>query len=122
VTGHTLQEKERTYIYPAKHFVTTQEVIDRALVSIAHELKGRLAELRGQNKLLEAQRLDQRTRFDMEMMKEVGFCHGIENYSRALSGRPAGERPACLARLFPEGLFGGHRRIPRDGAPDRRDV
>ncbi len=102
LTGHTLQEKERTYIYPAKHFVTTQEVIDRALVSIADELKGRLAELRANNKLLEAQRLDQRTRFDMEMLKEVGFCHGIENYSRALSGRPAGERPECLLDYFPK--------------------
>jgi excinuclease ABC subunit B len=102
LTGRTLQEKDRTYIYPAKHFVTTQEVIDRALVSIADELKGRLAELRATNKLLEAQRLDQRTRFDMEMLKEVGFCHGIENYSRALSGRPAGERPECLLDYFPK--------------------
>nr|MBP9699361.1 UvrB/UvrC motif-containing protein [Elusimicrobiota bacterium] len=102
LTGRTIQEKERSYIYPAKHFVTTQEVIDRALVSISNELKERLTDLRAHNKLLEAQRLDQRTRFDMEMLKEVGFCHGIENYSRALSGRPAGERPECLLDYFPK--------------------
>ena len=102
LTGETLTEKDRTFIYPAKHFVTTQDVIDRALVNISQELKDRLDVLRGQNKLLEAQRLDQRTRFDMEMMKELGFCHGIENYSRPLSGRPAGERPACLFDYFPK--------------------
>jgi excinuclease ABC subunit B len=101
LTGETLQEKERTYIYPAKHFVTTQEIIERAIVGIEAELKERLAVLRGENKLLEAQRLDQRTRFDLEMMKELGFCHGIENYSRPLSGRPPGERPACLFDYFP---------------------
>ncbi|MBL8023710.1 MAG: excinuclease ABC subunit UvrB [Elusimicrobia bacterium] len=102
LTGETLQEKERTFIYPAKHFVTTQETIERALVGIDAELQERLVVLRGQNKLLEAQRLDQRTRFDMEMMKELGFCHGIENYSRPLSGRPPGERPACLFDYFPK--------------------
>ena len=102
LTGETLQEKERTYIYPAKHFVTTQEIIERAIVGIEAELKERLAVFRGENKLLEAQRLDQRTRFDLEMMKELGFCHGIENYSRPLSGRPPGERPACLFDYFPK--------------------
>jgi excinuclease ABC subunit B len=102
LTGATLQEKDRTFIYPAKHFVTTQDIIDRALGRIEGELKERLDVLRGQNKLLEAQRLDQRTRFDMEMMKELGFCHGIENYSRPLSGRPPGERPACLFDYFPK--------------------
>jgi excinuclease ABC subunit B len=84
LTGETLQEKERTFVYPAKHFVTTGPTIDRALEEIRRELSGRLAVLRGEGKLLEAQRLEQRTRFDMEMMKELGFCHGIENYSRPL--------------------------------------
>jgi excinuclease ABC subunit B len=97
LTGETLQEKERTYIYPAKHFVTTQEIIERAIVGIEAELKERLAVLRGENKLLEAQRLDQRTRFDLEMMKELGFCHGIENYSRPCPGvLPVNGPPACL--------------------------
>jgi excinuclease ABC subunit B len=100
--GRTIQEKDRTYIYPAKHFVTTQDIIERALGNIQEELTERLGVLRGQNKLLEAQRLEQRTRFDMEMMKELGFCHGIENYSRHLSGRRPGERPACLFDYFPK--------------------
>ena len=101
LTGETLQEKERTFVYPAKHFVTTGPTIDRALEEIRRELSGRLDVLRGEGKLLEAQRLEQRTRFDMEMMKELGFCHGIENYSRPLSGRKPGERPACLFDYFP---------------------
>lgn len=102
LTGEVLQEKERTYVYPAKHFVTTGSTIERALGTIQRELDDRVAVLRGQGKLLEAQRLEQRTRFDMEMMKELGFCHGIENYSRPLSGRAAGERPACLFDYFPQ--------------------
>ncbi len=102
LTGETLSEKERTYVYPAKHFVTTQPTIERALVDIQKELDERLAWFRERGKLLEAQRLEQRTRFDMEMMRELGFCHGIENYSRHLSGRKPGERPACLLDYFPE--------------------
>ncbi|MBL0349897.1 MAG: excinuclease ABC subunit UvrB [Elusimicrobia bacterium] len=101
LTGETIQEKERTFVYPAKHFVTTGPTIDRALEDIRGELSERLGVLRGEGKLLEAQRLEQRTRFDMEMMKELGFCHGIENYSRPLSGRKPGERPACLFDYFP---------------------
>lgn len=102
LSGETLQEKRRTYIYPARHFVTTQETIDRALSDIKEELRGQLADFQSKGKLLEAQRLEQRTRYDMEMMKEVGFCHGIENYSRHLSGRKPGERPASLLDYFPE--------------------
>jgi len=102
LTGETLQEKERTFVYPAKHFVTTGPTIELALVEIRRELDERLGVLKGQGKLLEAQRLEQRTRFDMEMMKELGFCHGIENYSRPLSGRKPGERPACLFDYFPK--------------------
>jgi excinuclease ABC subunit B len=102
LTGAVLEEKERAYVYPAKHFVTTRDIIDRAVVDIEMELADRLTVLRSGGKLLEAQRLEQRTRFDMEMMREMGFCHGIENYSRPLSGRPPGERPACLFDYFPK--------------------
>jgi len=102
LTGKVIREKERTYIYPARHFVTTRPELNAAVISIQDELAGRLQVLRAEGKLLEAQRLDQRTRFDLEMMREMGFCHGIENYSRHLSGRPAGERPACLIDYFPK--------------------
>ena len=100
--GRRLAETEYEVIYPAKHFVTTRPTLERALKEIKVELNERLAELRDQRKLLEAQRLEQRTRFDMEMMREIGYCAGIENYSRHLSGRKPGERPYCLLDYFPE--------------------
>jgi excinuclease ABC subunit B len=102
LTGKVLREKQRTYIYPARHFVTTRQELEVAVKTIESELTGRTAELKAQGKLLEAQRLDQRTRFDLEMMREMGFCHGIENYSRPLSGRQPGQRPACLLDYFPK--------------------
>ncbi|MBI4313677.1 MAG: excinuclease ABC subunit UvrB, partial [Candidatus Omnitrophica bacterium] len=102
VTGQILQTMDKFALYPAKHFVTTSDRVQKALVVIDHELQERLKELRSKNQLLEAQRLEQRTRFDMEMLKEVGFCHGIENYSRVLSGRPPGARPYCLLDYFPK--------------------
>ncbi|MBI4227000.1 MAG: excinuclease ABC subunit UvrB [Candidatus Omnitrophica bacterium] len=102
VTGERLQSLERFALYPAKHFVTTEDRIQRALGGIEQELAERLKELKAQNQLLEAQRLEQRTRFDLEMLKEVGYCHGVENYSRALSGRPPGSRPSCLIDYFPQ--------------------
>jgi excinuclease ABC subunit B len=102
LTGKVIREKLRTFIYPARHFVTTRQELDAAVITIEEELMGRTAELRAQGKLLEAQRLDQRTRFDLEMMREMGFCHGIENYSRPLSGRRPGQRPACLLDYFPK--------------------
>ena len=102
VTGEMLQSLEKFALYPAKHFITTQGRIERALGVIEHELTERLKELTAQHKLLEAQRLTQRTRFDLEMLKEVGYCHGIENYSRALSGRAPGSRPSCLLDYFPK--------------------
>ena len=98
--GRPLGETEHDVIYPAKHFVTTRPALERALVEIEVELNDRLVELRGKEKLLEAQRLEQRTRFDMEMMREIGYCAGIENYSRHLSGRAPGERPYCLLDYF----------------------
>ncbi len=102
VTGEEIQRLEKTAIFPAKHFIVSQPFIEKAMVEIESELKDRLAELNGQGKLLESQRLNSRTRYDMEMMREVGYCQGIENYSRALSGRPPGSRPFCLLDYFPE--------------------
>ncbi len=102
LTGSTIATLTRTAVYPAKHFITSRPTIERASVAIRDELSARLEELRSAGKLLEAQRLDQRTNFDLEMMLEVGTCAGIENYSRHLSGRVAGERPACLLDYFPQ--------------------
>ncbi|MFA6217140.1 MAG: excinuclease ABC subunit UvrB [Candidatus Omnitrophota bacterium] len=91
---------EQVAIYPAKHFIASQDSINGAISSIQSELNQQLAVLKGKNKLLEAQRLESRTRYDMEMLKEIGYCHGIENYSRHLSGRPAGSRPYSLIDYF----------------------
>jgi len=102
LTGDTIVELARCAIYPATHFVTERPSIERAVQSIRAELKQRLAELRAQNKLLEAQRLESRTNFDIDMLLEVGRCTGIENYSRHLTGRQPGERPACLLDYFPK--------------------
>jgi excinuclease ABC subunit B len=102
LTGETIATLERAAIYPAKHFVTQRPTLERAVKLIREELVGRLGELRTAGKLLEAQRLESRTNFDIEMMLEIGTCAGIENYSRHLSGREAGERPACLFDYFPE--------------------
>jgi excinuclease ABC subunit B len=102
LTGETIVRLPRTAIYPATHFVTQRPTIERAVERIRAELEERLAELRSEGKLLEAQRLEQRTNFDIEMLLELGTCPGIENYSRHLTGRAAGERPACLFDYFPE--------------------
>ncbi len=101
LTGEALQAMPRCAIYPAKHFVTQRAKIERAVRIIREELAGRLKELREAGKLLEAQRLESRTHFDIDMLLEVGICSGIENYSRHLSGRAEGERPACLFDYFP---------------------
>ena len=102
LTGKTICELDKIAVYPAKHFVTTEDKIERALSSIKEELNERLKELNRENKLLEAQRLEQRTNYDLEMLKELGYCTGIENYSRHLSGRPPGSRPYCLIDYFPD--------------------
>jgi excinuclease ABC subunit B len=102
LTGEIKQDLEKTAIYPAKHFVTTTPRLQAAMKNIQVELEERLAWLRGHNKLVEAQRLEQRTRYDLEMMEEIGYCSGIENYSRHLSHRQAGERPATLIDYFPK--------------------
>src|SRR3954447_15525819 len=102
LTGETIATLERAAIYPAKHFVTQRPTLERAVKLIREELTERLAELKESGKLLEAQRLESRTNFDIEMMLEIGTCAGIENYSRHLAGREAGERPACLFDYFPD--------------------
>jgi excinuclease ABC subunit B len=102
ITGETISVLERAAIYPAKHFITSRPSLERAIVAIREELTARLTELKNDGKLLEAQRLESRTNFDIEMMLEIGTCAGIENYSRHLSGRTSGERPACLFDYFPD--------------------
>ncbi len=102
ITAAKIQELEKLIIFPAKHFVATGERIERALQSISNELQQQLKKLRSEGKLLEAQRLEYRTKYDMEMLREAGYCHGIENYSRHISGRPPGSRPYCLIDYFPE--------------------
>ena len=101
LTGEVIAERDRIAIYPARHFVTTAPRLEQAMKAIEEELDERLRVLYDENKLLEAQRLEQRTRFDLEMMREIGFCAGIENYSMHLSGRSPGERPFCLFDFFP---------------------
>lgn len=102
ITGEVIRETDRITIYPASHFVTSEEKMKRAIKAIEEELEERLQELVAENKLLEAQRLKQRTTYDLEMLQQVGFCQGIENYSRHLSGRAAGETPATLLDYFPK--------------------
>ena len=101
-TGEVIREVDSIAVYPAKYFVTTKAQIRRAILSIEEELDERLKYLRSQEKYVEAQRLEQRTRYDIEMIKELGYCSGIENYSRHMDGRPPGSRPACLLDYFPE--------------------
>src|SRR6266571_3479841 len=119
LTGDTITDLGRAAVYPATHFVTERPTIERAVGAIRAELKERLAELRVQNKLLEAQRLESRTNFDVDMLLEVGRCTGIENYSRHLTGRAPGERPACLLDYFPEDYLviidESHQTLPQLG-------
>jgi len=102
LTGERQRAVEKLAIFPATHFVTPGPRVQQAIGGIQQELKERLRELRDAGKLLEAQRLEQRTRFDLEMLREMGYCQGIENYSRHLAGRAPGERPACLLDYFPD--------------------
>ncbi|HZW54806.1 MAG TPA: excinuclease ABC subunit UvrB [Nitrososphaerales archaeon] len=101
LTGKTIRKKNEAMIYPATEFAGTSERMEQALQQIEKELEERLAELRAANKLVEAQRLEQRTKFDLEMLKETGYCTGIENYSRYFTGREEGETPYCLIDYFP---------------------
>jgi len=117
--GTVLGHLARADIYPASHYVTPAEQLERALETIAEELAERLAFLRSRNRLLEAQRLEQRTLFDMEMLRELGFCHGIENYSRHLTGRRPGEPPPTLIEYLPKDALviidEGHVTVPQIG-------
>ena len=120
MTGEVLQNLEEVAIYPATHYITSQEKMKVAVASIEAELEERLKELREAGFLLEAQRLEQRTRFDLEMMEEVGYCQGIENYSRHLTGRGPGEPPATLLDYFPKDFLlfidESHVTVPQIGA------
>ena len=102
VSGEVAARKDETYLYPSKHFVMPEDRIKAAVGEIRQELEERLEELKSQGKLLEAQRLSARTKFDLEMLMEAGFCPGIENYSRPLSGRPPGSTPDTLFNYFPD--------------------
>ncbi|MBI1804541.1 MAG: excinuclease ABC subunit UvrB [Ignavibacteriae bacterium] len=119
LSGEVKSQTEYEIIYPAKHFVTSPQTLERALKSIEEELEERLDYLRKAGKLLEAQRLEQRTRFDMEMMREVGYCSGIENYSRHIAGRAPGSRPYCLLDYFPKDFLlvvdESHASVPQIG-------
>ncbi len=115
--GDTVSEVERLALYPKTHYVTPRERLERAIVTIREELAERLVLLEAEGKLLERQRLEQRTRFDLEMLKEIGYCHGIENYSRHLSGRAPGEPPPTLFDYFPDDFLlvidESHQTIPQ---------
>jgi excinuclease ABC subunit B len=115
--GDTVAEVDRLALYPKTHYVTPRERLERAVVTIQAELAERLPLLEAEGKLLERQRLEQRTRFDLEMLKEIGYCHGIENYSRHLSGRAPGEPPPTLFDYFPDDFLlvidESHQTIPQ---------
>lgn len=131
VTGEIIGDREHVAIFPASHYVTDPNHLNRALNDIEEELNERLKELRSQGKLLEAQRLEQRTRYDMEMIREIGFCSGIENYSRHLVGKKPGEAPYTLLDFFPDDYLmiidESHVTIPQiramyNGDQARKDV
>ena len=119
VTGRTLRHHDRLVIYPKSHFVTPRESLKRAVESIKAELDERRTELERDGKLLEAQRLHQRTMFDLEMIQEIGYCHGIENYARHLTGRPAGKAPPTLLDYLPADALviidESHQTVPQVG-------
>ena len=131
LTGEILEERQAASIFPAKHFVTRAEILNVALQDIEAELEERLAELRAQDRLLEAQRLEQRTLYDLEMLREIGYCSGIENYSRHLSRRRPGDPPWTLIDYFPDDyllvLDESHMTVPQirgmyNGDRSRKEV
>lgn len=117
LTGEIMGEKDRVAIYPAKHFVTTRETLNKAIVTIKAELKETHDRMISEHKLLEAQRIESRTNYDLEMLKEIGYCSGIENYSRHLTGRKPGERPYTLIDFFPKDFLTiideSHQSVPQ---------
>lgn len=120
LTGNVIGTREHVAIYPASHFATSTEKIERAIGTISKELKERLLVLNQENKLVEAQRLEQRTKYDLEMLQEIGFCSGVENYSAHLSGRERGSRPYTLIDYFPDDFLiivdESHVTVPQIGA------
>ena len=102
LTGEVVSELKHIAIYPASHYIVPREKTERALVEIQDEMEHRVEEFKAEGKLIEAQRIEQRTRYDIELLREIGFCKGIENYSRVMSGRPAGSPPFTLLNYFPE--------------------
>ncbi len=126
VTGDVISSPQAVSIFPGSHYVASHEVMSRAIGSIRDELHHRLSELKLQNKLVEEQRLKMRTTFDLEMMEQIGFCSGIENYSRHIDGREAGEAPHCLLDYFPEDFLTvideSHVTVPQIGAMHEGDA
>lgn len=120
LTGNVIGTREHVAIYPASHFATSSEKIERAIGTISKELEERLLALNQENKLVEAQRLEQRTKYDLEMLQEIGFCSGVENYSAHLSGRERGSRPYTLIDYFPDDFLiivdESHVTVPQIGA------
>lgn len=126
LTGQVVREEEEMYIFPASHYVAGDERMGRAIATIEDELRERLQELESQDRLLEAQRLRMRTTYDLEMMQQMGYCNGIENYSRHIDGRPAGSAPHCLLDYFPDDFLlvvdESHVTIPQIGAMYEGDM
>ena len=122
LTGEVLREVDSIFVFPATHYVAGPERTERAITGIESELETQLASMERQGKLLEAQRLRMRTTYDIEMMRQVGFCSGIENYSRHIDGRGRRHSPAHPARLLPRRLPARDRRVAHHRAADRRDV
>ena len=125
LTGEVLSKLDNVAIWPATEYVTSRPTIERAVDEIRHELKERVKELESEGKMLEAHRLRQRTEYDLEMMKELGFCNGIENYSRILEGRPPGSHPFTLLDYFPEDMIvfvdESHQTVPQLGGMHEGD-
>ncbi len=117
LTGEVIKQRDKVAVYPAKHFITSKPQLEKAIVEIKQELKETTERFVGENKLLEAQRIEMRTKYDLEMLKEVGYCSGIENYSRHLTGRRQGERPFTLIDFFPDNFLTiideSHQSIPQ---------
>jgi excinuclease ABC subunit B len=126
LTGEVIREEDEMYVFPATHYVAGPERMERAIIGIELELVDRLAELEKQGKLLEAQRLRMRTTYDVEMMRQVGSCSGIENYSRHIDGRARGSAPSCLIDYFPEDFLlvidESHQTVPQIGAMYEGDM
>ncbi|MDT0188698.1 excinuclease ABC subunit UvrB [Rothia terrae] len=126
LTGNVIRAENEMYVFPASHYVAGADRMKRAIASIEQETQERLQELESQNKLLEAQRLRMRTQYDLEMMEQMGYCNGIENYSRHIDGRPAGSAPHCLLDYFPDDFMlivdESHVTIPQIGAMYEGDM